>query len=455
MRLISTTFFLVIFLNSVPIRGQEASDSATEVTTITADQLMSGKVQVIGKLGKPLGKIVQFSGRWKHRPDPAGVTTKRGPYWTLEVDRIDGSKSRTAFTYDETDVKGNKPEPREGRITYLAYETLEWFGIHSNEYAQARPPGFLSRIVILQKLPSSQSSKQSDIDEDNVGLLESEMLAIASEVNDNHDIYLLDADGQRTRLTYHREYDGFPRWSPDGQKIAFISKRDGKINLYTMNPDGTNVQRITKFGGLNTSPAWSPDGKQIAFVSDNDPTKSKETNDVWVGGKLFVVDSDGQNLRRLQDGVGVYISWSPDGKSIAFIGKDHLSFLNIEDSSVTKVIDQKGTYMMPAWSPDGKTIAFASTIQDEPYDVSRVQIYTIARDGSQLRKLTDFPSQASSPAWSPDGNRIAFYLNTPDPKSDIGAISSLYIMFSDGSQITRLPKNESHNDYAPSFRPTQ
>lgn len=76
------------------------------------------------------------------------------------------------------------------------------------------------------------------------------------------DIYTIDIDGIGLKaLTFASQYDGSPVWSPDGSRIAFVSKRDGNTEIYVMRADGTGQTRLTFLGGSDFSPTWSPDGK--------------------------------------------------------------------------------------------------------------------------------------------------------------------------------------------------
>ena len=72
------------------------------------------------------------------------------------------------------------------------------------------------------------------------------------------------------QLTDNDDADGSPSWSPDGQRIAFDSNRDGDWELYVMNADGSEVRKLTQNDGSDYYPAWSPDGQRIAFQSDRD-----------------------------------------------------------------------------------------------------------------------------------------------------------------------------------------
>ena len=87
------------------------------------------------------------------------------------------------------------------------------------------------------------------------------MIAFQSNRDGNVEIYVMNADGSGlTRLTNSPGADAVPNWSPDGRKLVFQSERDGNIELYTMNADGTGQTRLTTHPGRDLDPAWSPTG---------------------------------------------------------------------------------------------------------------------------------------------------------------------------------------------------
>ena len=98
------------------------------------------------------------------------------------------------------------------------------------------------------------------------------MIAFQSNRDGNVEIYVMNADGSGlTRLTNSPGADAAPDWSPDGRKLVFQSERDGNIELYTMNADGNGQTRLTTHPGRDLDPAWSPTGLWITFDRDVEP----------------------------------------------------------------------------------------------------------------------------------------------------------------------------------------
>lgn len=96
---------------------------------------------------------------------------------------------------------------------------------------------------------------------------------------------------------------GQPRWSPDGRKLVFVSRRDGNREVYVINADGSAQRNLTRNPVADSDPAWSPDGRKIAFFS----TRDGET-------AIYVMNADGSGQRSITRGIhriGAAFAWSP------------------------------------------------------------------------------------------------------------------------------------------------
>jgi TolB protein len=180
-----------------------------------------------------------------------------------------------------------------------------------------------------------------------------------------------------------------PVFSPDGTKICFMSDRDGQFELYSMNRDGSNVRRLTTNQADDGTPTWSPTGTQIAFTSNRSGR-----------AQIWLMDADGSNPRRItfNDTWADRATWSPAPfNEIAYAGQTGPGFdIKIYDVATgnTRVItDGSGSNESPTFSPNGRHIAFTST------RAGKAQIYTIARDGKQLTKITSAGAN-TYPNWS-------------------------------------------------------
>jgi Tol biopolymer transport system component len=214
--------------------------------------------------------------------------------------------------------------------------------------------------------------------------------------------------------------DYYPKWSPDGQKISFISDRYGEEDIYIINPDGTDQTKLTESTATDSGASWSPDGKKIAFHSARNGNL-----------EIYVMDSDGSNQTRLTDNPASdrFPSWSPDGKIISFNsdrdGNWELYSIKADGSYLTRLTDNPAVDRNPTWSPDSSRILFESD-RDKNLD-----IYIMNADGSNQAKLTELPTNDGEPSWSPDGTKIAF-LSYRDKNLDV------YIMNANGSNKIRL-----------------
>ena len=274
------------------------------------------------------------------------------------------------------------------------------------------------------------------------------------------DIWLVQAAGGDARQLTRGESDTRPRWSPDGKKLAFISGRAGRPQIYWIALEGGEATRLTSISTGADNELWSPDGKTVAFVSSVYPDckddacnaardAAKEKSKVkahvyekllyrhwtewWDGkrGHLFVTAVDGASGPRdltpganydvppFNEGAPETIAFSPDGRELCFTAntdKDEALSTNGDLFTVDvagggepkQITTNPGNDWGPAYSPDGKRIAYRAQFLGG-YEADRWRLMLYDRSsGKIINRTEDFDRSVESYAWTPDSARIYF-----------------------------------------------
>ena len=247
-------------------------------------------------------------------------------------------------------------------------------------------------------------------------------------------LWIADSNGERIReLTHGNWRDSSPVWSPDGEKIAFLSDKDGTSQIHVMWLDTREVAQLTHVDTTPESLRWSPDGKMLVltmFLEDTDDILEVELPDEsegasWAEGAI-IIDR---------------LSWRRDGRGPVPKGYSHIFIMDAELGGTPKQLTS-GDYSHsdPQWSMDGKKIYFSAIRKpDAEYLRGDSEIYSVDLETLDIKTLTDRNGPDRGPAVSPDGKWIAY--TGYDDKNHTSHLSSLYLMDVDGRKKRLLAGN--------------
>ncbi len=237
----------------------------------------------------------------------------------------------------------------------------------------------------------------------------------------NREIYTMNPDGsEQVNLTQDPADDQQAVWSPTGEQILFASNRGHKVwgtwDLYLMDPDGNNIRRVFKKKTYRNSPRWSPDSKRIAYQNSN-----------WDAGEthIYIATLGEQEEKRIVEGFDP--TWSTDGMELAYVAyildARRLTLIDIRTRKQERLLPRKAMSWQnnPFWSIAGDTLVFSWNKNPLPPNhrpgidrfprewEKKETIYSVNRDGTDLQQLVDEAGpKAVNPVLSPDGNELLY-----------------------------------------------
>jgi WD40 repeat protein len=290
---------------------------------------------------------------------------------------------------------------------------------------------------ILSLEAGDEVGSNSDTDEVDTAFLEGTTLLlevgpIPENVEDGSFYSLLSATEDGLEIVIDTDEDSYSNncgdISDDGEFVAFTTNRDfngassfAHSEIYSARSDGSRQRRLTETEADEYVPRWSPDGERIAFMATEEP------DDISTF-EIFVMDANGDNLEQLTDNNDSdrYPTWSPDGSLLIFHsdsdGDYELYTMTPEGEDVQQLTDNDWNDFRAVYSPDGERIVFTSD-ENNQYD-----LFLMDADGSNIEQLTEGEESQSAALWSPDGTMLAFYY-----AEDVNAPTEIWVINADGT----------------------
>ena len=240
---------------------------------------------------------------------------------------------------------------------------------------------------------------------------------------------------------------GNAAWSPDGQRIVFVSDISGRENLWTIPATGGWPTQLTVSEQRQTQPAWSPNGRRIAFASD------KDGNEQWDVSIVSLADGEVTNLSNTPATAEKAPAWSPDSRFLAWQAKpvsgssyeiEVFDLLLRRRRALTTNTPKDRSNITPLWSPDGKSIAYTQMRADG----KQASVFVVDVATGKSIELTPHTGERrhTASAWSPDGRKL---LIASDALSGFENVALLDVASRKIDWLTREQKNAQAGSLSP------
>ncbi len=215
-------------------------------------------------------------------------------------------------------------------------------------------------------------------------------IAYVSFENKQPAVYIQElSSGRRERIGPFPGLNSAPSWAPDGRQLAVTLSKDGNPEIYTIDLGSRQLRRLTDSPSIDTEPAWSPDGGHIVFTSDRGG-----------GPQLYRMSASGGAPQRItfQNDYNARARFSPDGKKLALVtrenGRFRIAVMDVNSGSVQTLSDG-GLDESPSFAPNGSMVIYGTQA------AGREVLAAVSVDGSMSQRISIDSGSLREPAWSP------------------------------------------------------
>lgn len=237
-----------------------------------------------------------------------------------------------------------------------------------------------------------------------------------------HELYIVNVPEEispEQNVQSHKIADNVFRvyWSPNGQQLAIAKEENGGLDIYILDISTGDTIPLTN-SRESSVPLWSPDAQKMAYVSGGYYSPLNLVISLVANGQQIFSTSVGE------DGWIIYPSWSPDSQSLVFQIRQGGEADNYEQLHLVHLIDNKEINLSPAevcdiqpkWSPSGENLGFISNRSGD------WEMFTMKPDGSQVRQLTIMPEVEYDFDWSPTSQELAFLAGKSAPPAQLSSL---------------------------------
>ena len=400
MKSLTKTLFLILFLlqsvhaiEVIDILGGKANELAVAVIPFSDDDADNEKNQIHNVIKSDLSRsgffrIIKTEGV---KSLPTHTNQVDYTFWSglkaelLVIGRVEKNDQQIKVTYDLVDVFKEK----------LIISTE-----YSGSLKQARQIGHQISNVIYEKITGTP------------GVFHTKIGYVQKVNNNKFHLNVSDMDGFNPKsVVISNQPIISTRWSPDGEKIAYVSFEQKKPVVFVQNLKTGDRKLVANFKGNNSSPAWSPDSKKLAIVLTYNAFS-----------QIYIMDVDGNNVQRLMRSRSIDTEpvWAPDGKSIFFVsdrgGGPQIYTIDLATEQVRRVTFEGKYNVSPRLSPDGKLLTFI-TNDNGAYKVAVQNLIS-----NQVMRLTKGRND-EAPVFSPNGHMVLYTAKESDKVSALKTVS--------------------------------